>query len=117
MFKLENAKYNLMFDETKPINRLNLPSDIVEDTMINIVEYQVDKEVRDIYEGRNHYYEIRFSSAKEDECWIGDSEIAYTLRESVKIWKIMRQELIDERDQKQSQVYLTNRMLPVLRRE
>ncbi len=108
---------NLMYDETKPITFFNLPCDIVEDTMINVVFYEVDKDVRDIFNNRNHYYEIRFSSAREDECWIGDSEIAYTLKESFKIWKIMRQELIDERDKKENQRYLTNRMLPILRRE
>lgn len=116
MIKLENTKYNTMFDETKPITIFNLPCDIIEDTMINIIYYEIDERCAD--EGyRDHYYEIRFSSAKDDECWIGECEETYTLKSAVQVWKEMRQELIDERDKKENQKYLTNRMLPLLRRE
>ncbi len=31
MIKLENTKYKLCYDETKPIDFFNLPSDVVED--------------------------------------------------------------------------------------
>jgi len=67
MIKLENTKYNTMFNETKPIDIFNLPCDIVEDTMINIVRYDVEKEDKFHWDNRDHYYEIRFSSAREDE--------------------------------------------------
>lgn len=87
----------MLYDETKPINFFNLPCDIIEDTMINIVYREIEKEDKNEDEQhREHFYEIRFSSAKDDECWIGDSEEVYTLKQAVKVWKIMRQELIDE---------------------
>lgn len=115
---MENTKYNISYDETKPVDYFNLPCDVVEDTMINIVYREIEKEDKNEDEQyRDHFYEIRFSSAKEDECWIGDFEEVYTLKQAVKVWKIMRQELINERDQKENQKYFTNRMLPVLRRE
>ena len=107
----------MSYKKLESINMLNLPSAVIGDTLINIVYYEVDKDSRDIYNGRNHYYEIRFSSAKEDECWIGDYEIAYTLKEAVKLWNIMRQELIDEQIERETNTYLANRLSLLLRIE
>lgn len=94
-----------------------LKSDIIENTMVSLLLYSIEKENRVFEGGRNHFYEIRFSSAKENECWIGDTEEVYTKRSAERVFKIMRQELIDVRDQKENQAYLTNRLIPLLRRK
>jgi hypothetical protein len=73
-----------------------IKSERIGNTMVSILYYSVSKENREFYDNRNHYYEIRFSSAKDDECWIGDCEITYTLKEAHKVFKVMRIELIDE---------------------
>ena len=74
MIKLENTKYNTMFDVTRPITIFNLPCDIIEDTMINIIYRDIEWEDKNEDEQyRDHFYEVRYSSALENECWIGES--------------------------------------------
>ena len=68
---------------------------------VSILLYSVEKEYRDLWENRNHYYDIRISYNDEIDDFYDVYESIYTKKEAYKLFKsakaIAKQQYSEER--------------------
>ena len=63
---------------------------------VSILKYSVEKEYRDLYDNRNHYYDIRVSYNDENDTFDDVYECIYTIKESQKLFKEAKKQAIIE---------------------
>ena len=63
---------------------------------VSILKYTVMKEYRDLYDNRNHYYDIRVSYNNELDTFNDVYECIYTIKESQKLFKEAKKQAIIE---------------------
>mgnify|MGYP003133525130 FL=1 len=68
---------------------------------VSILLYSVEKEYRDLWENRNHYYDIRISYNDEIDDFYDVYESIYTKKEAYKLFKsakeLAKQQYFEER--------------------
>ena len=63
---------------------------------VSILKYTVMKEYRDLYDNRNHYYDIRVSYNDELDTFNDVYECIYTIKEAHKLLKLAKKQAIIE---------------------
>ena len=73
-------------------------SETLEDSgyFVSILKYSVEKEYRDLWDNRNHYYDIRVSYNDKNDTFDDVYECIYTIKEAHKLFKLAKKQAIIE---------------------